>query len=63
MVAIDDSTKKYLSEIGKLGGTVCSRRKTEAARKNGRLGGRPRRSKGKASRNTKSGSKKFLVKS
>jgi len=33
---------KYLSEIGKKGGSKRSRRKTHACRENGKLGGRPK---------------------
>lgn len=34
--------KKYLSEIGRKGGSVCSERKSYACKENGKLGGRPR---------------------
>jgi len=40
-------SKKRISEIaavlGRLGGSVRSKRKTAAARRNGKLGGRPRK--------------------
>jgi hypothetical protein len=34
---------KYLKEIGRKGGLKKSERKTNACRKNGKLGGRPKR--------------------
>jgi hypothetical protein len=34
---------KLAAALGKLGGSVKSKAKSEAARKNGRLGGRPRK--------------------
>ncbi len=37
-------TKKWMAEIGAAGGKAASRAKSEAARSNGRLGGRPRKS-------------------
>jgi general stress protein YciG len=40
---MNDVVKKYLAEIGKKGGSVTSKAKAEAARKNGRRGGRPRK--------------------
>jgi len=36
-------TKKWMVEIGKLGGSVTSAAKAKAAAKNGKLGGRPRK--------------------
>ena len=36
-------TKKWMAEIGKLGGRVTSAAKSKAAAKNGKLGGRPRK--------------------
>ena len=36
-------TKKWMAEIGKLGGSVTSAAKARAAAKNGRLGGRPKK--------------------
>jgi hypothetical protein len=35
------TTREYLSEIGRRGGSVRSKRKTAAVRKNAKLGGRP----------------------
>ncbi len=35
--------RRWMSEIGKRGGVVRSRAKARASRKNGRLGGRPRK--------------------
>jgi general stress protein YciG len=40
---MNDAVKKYLAEIGKKGGSVTSKAKAEAARKNGKRGGRPRK--------------------
>ena len=37
-----DAIKNYLSEIGRRGGQAKSERKAEAARLNGRKGGRPK---------------------
>lgn len=36
-------TKKWMAEIGKLGGSVTSAAKAKAAAENGRLGGRPKK--------------------
>jgi hypothetical protein len=36
-------TRRWMSEIGKLGGVVRSKAKQQAARRNGRKGGRPRK--------------------
>lgn len=36
-------TKKWMAEIGKLGGSVTSAAKARAAAKNGKLGGRPKK--------------------
>ncbi len=38
-----DEVKKYLSKLGKKGGSVKSELKTESSRKNGKLGGRPKK--------------------
>jgi hypothetical protein len=38
--------REYLRKIGKKGGSVKSEAKTDAARKNGKLGGRPPTKKG-----------------
>lgn len=35
-------TRKFLSEIGRKGGSSTSLKKKEAVRRNGRLGGRPK---------------------
>jgi hypothetical protein len=40
---MNESIKKYLAGIGKKGGSVTSKAKAEAARKNGKLGGRPKK--------------------
>jgi len=40
---MNETIKKYLSEIGKAGGSVSGGRKAAARRENGKLGGRPRR--------------------
>jgi hypothetical protein len=40
---MNDAVKKYLAGIGKKGGSVTSKAKAEAARKNGKRGGRPRK--------------------
>jgi hypothetical protein len=40
---INPLLSKYLSKIGKRGGTVSSERKAAAARENGKTGGRPRK--------------------
>lgn len=37
-------TKKWMAEIGKLGGSVTSAAKARAAAENGKLGGRPKKS-------------------
>ena len=37
--------RQYLAEIGRKGGMVKSKRKAESSRENGKLGGRPRKSK------------------
>jgi hypothetical protein len=41
-----DPVAEYLAKIGRLGGLAKSAAKTEAARRNAKLGGRPRKSKG-----------------
>jgi len=40
---MNDAVKKYLAKIGKKGGSVTSDAKAQAARKNGKQGGRPRK--------------------
>jgi general stress protein YciG len=40
---IDPMLSKYLSKIGRKGGTVSSKRKAQAARENGKRGGRPKK--------------------
>jgi general stress protein YciG len=40
---MNHAVKKFLSEIGKKGGSVTSKAKAEAARKNGKKGGRPKK--------------------
>jgi hypothetical protein len=40
---MNDAVKKYLAEIGQKGGSVTSKAKAAAARKNGKRGGRPRK--------------------
>jgi len=37
-----NAVKRYLSEIGRRGGSAKSERKTQAARRNAKKGGRPR---------------------
>ena len=39
----DEIIKEFLSKAGKKGGSVKSEAKTEAARENGKKGGRPRK--------------------
>lgn len=39
---MQNSVRKYLSEIGKKGGLVSSEAKAKAVRENGKLGGRPK---------------------
>lgn len=36
-------TKQWMSQIGRMGGSVRTKAKTQAARRNGRKGGRPRK--------------------
>ena len=36
-------TRKWMAEIGKMGGSVCSPAKAKASAENGKLGGRPRK--------------------
>lgn len=43
MSKLPKAVQKWLSEIGTKGGKVTSPAKTEAVRKNGLLGGRPRK--------------------
>jgi len=38
---LSPQVRKWLAEIGKLGGSVTSPAKRQAARENGQLGGRP----------------------
>lgn len=40
---IDSAVSKYLSRIGRRGGSASSEAKIAAARENGKLGGRPRK--------------------
>jgi hypothetical protein len=40
---MNDAVKKYLAGIGKRGGLSKSKAKTDAARRNGKLGGRPKK--------------------
>lgn len=40
---MNESIKKYLSRIGKIGGSAVGGSKAEASRRNGKLGGRPKR--------------------
>jgi hypothetical protein len=40
---MNNAVKKYLAEIGKKGGSAKSKAKAEAARANGKKGGRPRK--------------------
>jgi len=40
---MNDAVKKYLAKIGKKGGSATSKAKAEAARLNGKKGGRPRK--------------------
>ena len=42
-MSMSKEIKKYLSMVGRKGGLKKSKRKTNACRKNGRLGGRPKR--------------------
>jgi hypothetical protein len=46
-VKIGRAIERYLSEIGRRGGASRSKRKAEAARRNGRLGGRPPQTNGR----------------
>lgn len=39
---MDESVRKYLRQIGQKGGSTITEAKSEAARRNGALGGRPR---------------------
>ncbi len=40
---MDKTIKKYLSEIGKRGGSRATEKQKAAARENGKLGGRPKK--------------------
>jgi general stress protein YciG len=40
---MNKAVKKYLAEIGRQGGSSTSKAKAEAARENGKKGGRPRK--------------------
>lgn len=40
-----DVIKEFLSKIGKIGGSVKSKKKSISSAKNGRLGGRPKKDK------------------
>ena len=44
---VSKKIRKFLSEIGRKGGSVGSDAQKEAARRNGKLGGRPKGSKNK----------------
>jgi hypothetical protein len=44
---MDKAVQKYLARIGKKGGEATTEAKAAAARKNGKLGGRPRKAKAK----------------
>ena len=44
---MNTTVSKYLSQLGKKGGTAKSDAKAEAARLNGKKGGRPKGKKGK----------------
>jgi len=39
-------SKRWMAEIGKVGGTTSTKAKSAAARRNGKLGGRPKKPKG-----------------
>jgi hypothetical protein len=45
MAKVPKSVHKWLSKIGAIGGSVSSPEKAIAVRKNGKLGGRPRKKK------------------
>ena len=40
---MEDSIKKYLSEIGRVGGSAKTETKASSSRENGKLGGRPKK--------------------
>ena len=40
---VPDAVREYLSALGKKGGAAKTEAKVEAARRNGRLGGRPKK--------------------
>jgi len=42
---VPDSVREYLSSLGKKGGAARTEAKADAARRNGRLGGRPKKAK------------------
>ena len=42
---VPDAVREYLSALGKKGGAAKTEAKIEAARRNGRLGGRPKQAK------------------
>ncbi len=42
---VPDIVREYLSSLGKKGGAAKTEAKIEAARRNGRLGGRPKKAK------------------
>lgn len=44
---MDKKVREYLAAIGKEGGSATSKAKAAAARKNGAMGGRPRKRKGR----------------
>ena len=43
MMKVHPEVKKFLSTIGQKGGSAKSPKKKEAVRKNGKLGGRPKK--------------------
>ena len=42
---VPETVREYLSSLGKKGGAAKTEAKVEAARRNGRLGGRPKKAK------------------
>jgi hypothetical protein len=43
MSTVPKAVQKYLAELGRKGGSVKSKRKAAAVRKNGKKGGRPKK--------------------